>query len=389
MNTPISQQTVTGWNWITEKTKTFLTWNWVEKLFHWILTSGGTLAGIVFLLSGLWMSVLKAVPDFIQHYVNPSVAELLTYLSKTAFTGLPEIILFVATIKTLDQIKTVRVLEKGSLAWRMAITWSFLFGIPSIIFISFSLVNIGLSLASSNYTMPDSVVVGRGLTCFIYALLTFIYDSRGHESFSFEIRERDSQLERIQSLLAEKEKQFQFDFLEKEKEMRLALAEKEKEMRLALAEKEQELFIVKEESFAELQAKQTELNGFLLELSQEKNEKLRLAEKASSLVSDKLSYYPKVTAFLEKTKDKTITVDSIVELTGLSKRRINKAIAEKSLSLQSRNKEVLVSSLLRWLQDIPVPSSEMERTFATNGHNHHDQNTDPLELPYLAVIGEE
>ncbi len=375
MNTPISEQKLTRWNWLTEKTKTFLTWQWVEKLFHWILTSGGTLAGIVFLASGLWMSVLKAVPDFIQHYVNPSVAELLTYLSKTAFTGLPEIILFVATIKTLDQIKTVRVLEKGSLAWRMAITWSFLFGIPSIIFISFSLVNIGLSLASSNYTMTDSVVVGRGLTCFIYALLTFIYDSRGHETFSFEIRERDSQLEKITSLLAEKETQFQSDLLAKEKEMLRALAEKE-----------QELFIVKEESFAELQAKQTELNGFLLELSQEKNEKLRLAEKASSLVSDKLSYYPKFTAFLEKTKDKTIMVDSIVELTGIAKRRINKAIADKSLALQSRNKEVLVSSLLRWLQDIPVPSSEMERTFTTNGHTHHDQNTDPLELPYLSVV---
>lgn len=375
MSTLISEQKLTGWNKLTEKTRSFLTWQWVEKLFHWILTSGGTLAGIVFLASGLWMSVLKAVPDFIRVYVRPDIANLLTYLSKTAFTGLPEIILFVATIKTIDQIKTVRVLDKGSLAWNMAITWSILFGIPSIIFISFSLVNIGLSLASSNYVMPDSVVVGRGLTCFIYALLTFIYDSRGHETFSFEIRERDSQLEKIKSLLAEKEIQFQSDLLDKEREMHLALAEKD-----------QELFIVKEESFAELQAKQTELNGFLIALSQEKNEKLRLAEKASSLASDKLSYYPKLTAFLEKTKDKTITVDSIVELTGIAKRRINKAIADKSLALQSRNKEVLVSSLLRWLQDIPVPSSEMERTFTTNGQNHHDQNTDPLELPYLSVV---
>lgn len=113
--------------------------------------------------------------------------------------------------------------------------------------------------------------------------------------------------------------------------------------------------------------------------------KLRLAEKASSLVSDKLSYYPKLTAFLEKEGCKTIDIDTIVSVTGIAKRRINKAIADKSLSLQSRNKEVLVSSLLKWLQDIPAPTVEIEQSFSTNG-NGHSQDTEKLDIASMPLL---
>ena len=320
------------------------------------------------------MSVLKAVPDFIQAYVRPDIASLLTYLSKTAFTGLPEIILFVATLKTLDQIRLVRTLEKGSIARKMAVTWSYLFGIPSAIFITFSLVNIGLSLASSTYSMPDNVVVARGLTCFIYALLCFIYDSRGHDCLANEVRERDSQIATLESRLVEKDRVNE-----------QALADQERQFEIALQVKDRELFAIKEESFLQLEAKQNEIEVFLLELSSVKSEKLRLAEKASSLVSDKLSYYPKLTAFLEKEGCKTIDIDTIVSVTGIAKRRINKAIADKSLSLQSRNKEVLVSSLLKWLQDIPAPTVEIEQSFSTNG-NGHSQDTEKLDIASMPLL---
>jgi hypothetical protein len=361
------------WKDINTKIKDFLTWKWVESLFHWILTSGGTISGLIFLSAGVWLSIVKSVPDFIHKYMDTNLADLLTYLSRTAFTGLPEIILFLATVKTLEQIKLARVLDKETIAHKMAITWSWLFGIPSVIFISFALINIGLSLASSDYTMPDYIVIGRGLTCFIYALLIFIYESQGKDCFASQVKERDSKISELETRLTEKDEQFT-----------VALAKKDREMQDALARKEQELLELREESFLQLTAKQNELDNSHLELSREKNEKLRLAERASSLASDKLSFYPKLRAFLEKERCKTLNVDSIVDLTGHPKRRINRAIAEKALSLQSRNKEVLVSSLLKWLQDSPLPSVVIQEENNGNGHSQTEE-IETFSLPLLTV----
>lgn len=151
-----------------------------------------------------------------------------------------------------------------------------------------------------------------------------------------------------------------------------------------LAEKDQEILELREESFLQLEAKQLEISQYLSSLTQVQNEKLLLAEKASSLASDKLNCYPKLNAFLESSGAKTMNVDTIADLTGHPKRRINKAIADKALTLQSRNKEVLVSSLLKWLQEVVVPPVSIEES---NGHtNGHSQDTDPMMLPvYLSI----
>ncbi len=93
-----------------------------------------------------------------------------------------------------------------------------------------------------------------------------------------------------------------------------------------------------------------------------------------------LENYPKVAnEWLAKNK-KTVTLDEIMQVTGQSKRRINRAPFQRS----GRNKDlILVSSVIDWLKTVPLPTNRAEQNAADSGElpaSQAEQNTDPLPV---------
>lgn len=312
--------------------KNLITWQWVESLFNWTLKSGGTLASILFLAAGIWLSVLNAVKGFIAAIMPTTTATMITYLAKTSFTALPEIILFLSALNTLDQIRMIRETDKGTLQRKMAWTWAWLFGLPTAGFIGYALFNIAGSLLSADYTMPDAVIVLRGLTCFVYALLVFIYNERGRECFA--------------SMVADLK-------------ANTAIMEAEYTSKIAALNDQIEFlkdrFVQEKNALVEQYSSEvSELSNKLLTQTYAVN---KLSERASSLASQGLENYSnEVNSWLESGLS-TLTLERIVEATGHSKRKV---LAAK-LKTSTRNKQLyLVSSVLEWLRKTPPPMTITE-----------------------------
>lgn len=307
-----------------------INWQWIDTLFHWLLKSGGTLAGIVFLSSGIWLSISNSVPGLIALIMPVPFSTLLTYLSKTSFTALPEIILFLSALNTLDQIKAIRACRTGTLARHMAWTWAVLFGLPTVAFITYALINIARSLLSKEYSMPDTVIVLRGLTCFIYALLVFIYNERGRDCFANELTKRDTDLAiKSAEWVTEKSRlDDEIDRLNTE------------------IEQANTSYSVQIESMSRDHA------DILIAQEQTVN---RLAEKASSLASRGLENYPIGLIEWVNGPNRTCTLEELIARTGHSKRKIQSA----NVQMDSRNKSrYRMSSVADWLRRTPPPITE-------------------------------
>ncbi len=385
-----------------------LSWKWVEALFHWILTSGGTISSIVFLASGVWLSVKNSVPDFIQQYGDGNLTNLLTYLSKTAFTALPEIILFLATLQTLDQIKLIRVSEKGSLPQKLAWAWAILFGIPAFIFVGFALVNIGYSIASKDvthvvtavaskgvthsvtavhstnisvpitqgsnvYTMPDWIVVGRGLTCFIYALLVFIYESRGKDCFAKYVEEKDLLVSQVTS-----DKDAEIAKLTSDKDSQIAkLSSELDDLKRSFSSEKNELIT----QFT------LQIEDLTLKLNQPNSEVKTLAAQAFEAGLQGLNHWSKnVISWLESA-DSTISLDEICSQTGFTKRKILGA----NLRHTPRNNEKFYKdSVIEFLRKNKPNKSpnyvEIVEESSGNGSSNGHGDTEEIEILSLPML---
>jgi len=141
-----------------------------------------------------------------------------------------------------------------------------------------------------------------------------------------------------------------------------------------------ELNQVRQETKVILEEKQREIERFQNVVKTQNEQVLKLAEKASSLELRDVENYPKVVSELIEKQVKTVSVETIVALTGHSKRRINAAKLQK----HSRNKRlIMVSSLIEWLKTAPLPETPIPDSHS-NGHVIASENdTDPLMLPTL------
>jgi hypothetical protein len=116
-------------------------------------------------------------------------------------------------------------------------------------------------------------------------------------------------------------------------------------------------------------------------LTTQQNQIIHLSEKATSLVVEPLERkYPLVKTEWIDRGIKSVSLEEMVRVTGISKRKIQHAAIRKA----GRNGELyLVSSVMEWLNSLP-----MNATANGNGNGFH-QDTDPLALPYMSVIADE
>jgi len=301
-----------------------LHWTWTKAFVYWMILSAGTMAECTFLVASLWICLNANVHSLMLVFMPETMTIRITEISTAAYVGLPECILPLACVITINHIRT----------WMQArhpvsIVWATLYGLPTIVFLTLSAFTLGNSVLSIGFRLPDWMIVIRALSGFLFAITALLYWQLGKEHDADRLAKKDAEIDRLRAELEAKHRAYSIEL----------------------------------ENMTQL------LKTSTLQIN-------RLAEKASSLELRGLDSFPKVTSeWLEKGV-KTVTLTEIEQVTGLSRQRINAAAKAEKFAKDNRNKDkVRVSSVIEWLKTIPVIES--------NGHSMGD--TDPLGLPALTV----
>lgn len=337
----------------------FLQWQWVKKFVYWIVVSAGTVAECIFLIASIWVSLNATVHPLMLKVLSEAQTFTFSELSISAFTALPEIILGLAVVTTYGQIKAYCLHGRNS-----SLTWSILFGLPTLVFAGLTIWTLCASALQIGYIMPAFLIATRVLAGYVYGFVTMLFvliqepDNADYvtglkSDHSSEVATLNDKIVMLNNTIEESK----VDFAD-------AIEQFKCDFEVRLNEKDSAL-------------------NELRMISKSQNEQVKqLTDKASSLVRHDLANYPKVVSELIETGKATIQIDEAVNLTGISKRRLNNA----NLKRHSRNRDlIMVNSLIEWLKTVPVSGSGV----TSNGNgNGHVQDTDPFLLPVYSLESE-
>jgi hypothetical protein len=355
-----------------------LSWLWVKQFLYWLIISAGTIAECAFLLASIWMSVNSSIHPFVLTMMSEKQAIQLSYIATTIFTALPELILSLALVTTINHCRNIRRVKAYWYTW----VWPVLFGLPTIVFLYISIMTVSCSVLKVNYAMPAYGIVARALAGYVFAIVYLLYDQIGKPCYASERKALEASLAQKQTDLEQTTSQFEKKLQTANEDASKALAEKQSEIERITSRFEEALQTANSNFTIAMQSKQSEFEYQIKAIVEEGKSRIeqlqnqletremqvqKLSERASSLEREELAFYPKVQVlWIEKAK-RTVSFDEIVDVTGLSKQRIRAAITGGKIARDNRNKDLFrVSSVVEWLKTIPVS----EAPIPSNGHSH-------------------
>lgn len=301
----------------------FLTWNWTRRLLHWLIMSAGTVSELAFLLASIWVSLNASVHRLVLAVMDEQTSRYLTELASAAYVVLPELIIGLAIVTTINHFRVWRYDQKqiSSLAWAV------LFGIPTCIFLILSIVTLGNAVANAAFQLPEPLVVMRAIAGFWYAFVSLLFTQIGHPSEVNRLQQKDQIIAQLQ-------------------EQNRAVLEHLREQT------------------AETERAKRQIDDL-------KNALSRVEKTVNKSSDTALQAYSAECKTWLKSGIKTVSIEEITRYTGHSKRKIQAAITSGNLFPSTRNKElILVSSLIPWLEENPPKSGTDEREF--------DRQTGPM-----------
>jgi hypothetical protein len=164
-------------DWVSSPIKSFLSWLWVKHFIYWLIISAGTISECAFLLASLWMSINSSVHPMILTLMSEERSVRISYIATTIFTALPELIVIMAVITTVNHCKNIRFQKQYWHTW----LWAFLFGLPTLIFLTISLITVSCSVLKVSYIMPDWGIVARALSGYCFAVVYLLYEKLGEK----------------------------------------------------------------------------------------------------------------------------------------------------------------------------------------------------------------
>lgn len=337
------------------KLASFLTWQWVKRFLYWLVVSAGTVSECIFLIASLWVSVNATVHPLMLEVMSEHMTMTLSQLSISMFTALPEIILGLAVVTTYRHIKFFIAHRKSS-----SLVWALLFGLPTLVFASLTVWTLCASSLEIGYIMPAFLIATRVLSGYVYGFLSMLHMLIGEPD----------QADYVSALKA-KNTQTSEELTGVIETLNLEIAQQKSDFTSEIADlKERFTQIIEELNSENDQVKQL--------VSTQQNQIIQLSEKATSLVVGPIErFYPHVKSELLDNGVKSVSLDDLVRLTGLSKRKIQNATLRKT----GRNGELyLVSSVIEWLKSLPISSNGNGNG---NGQSH---DTDALNLPLYSVV---
>lgn len=345
------------------KIDAFLSWQWVKRFLYWLVVSAGTVSECVFLVASIWVSVNATVHPLMLKLMSEPVTVTLSQLAVSAFTSLPEVILGLAVVTTYGHIKFFCIHRRKS-----SLVWAILFGLPTVVFASLTTWTLASSALQIGYQMPSVLVATRVLAGYAYGFLSMLFVLIGEPDSADYVAGLKGEIDNLNQEIERLTSRFETALSTANANFKIAMNAKQNDF-------EYQLNLVIEQS-------KNEIEHFQNLLKSQNEQVQKLSERASSLTSQELENYPKVISELVNQRVKTVSVDDLSQLTGISKRRIN---AAKMLQRTSRNKDLIfVSSAVEWLKTMPLSlepkPQDTDPLPATNGHRKVTQPLADLVL---------
>lgn len=340
--------------------RSLLSWEWTKKLLHWLIISAGTMSECVFLIASLWMSINSSVHTLVLSVINEATSVHLSEIATASYVALPELILGLAFVTTLNHLRVWLYSKKKDGA---ALAWSVFYGLPTIVFLVLSLFTLGNSVVSVNFQMPIGLVVIRAMAGYWFAFISLLHTQLGLPAQRERLREKDELIAQLKAENAANLAQ-----LRTEKDAIIAQLKAENAATLS------NLGQSKDQHIANLRNQIATLNATLTNKNAEMENQNQLLQSVkqqnatlqnSLLKSDEdaLQGYSHECKNWLKSGVKTANVDEINHFSGHSKRKIEHAISKGLLQTSPRNKElILVSSLIDWLKTMPLANTKEVNT---------------------------
>lgn len=290
-----------------------LHWTWTKAVLYWIIFSAGTMSELAFLLASMWMSENSAAHSFVRQFMTEEMTKHLSWWATAAYVGLPVAILPLALLTVINHVRTWNYNRKK----RGLLVWCFLYGLPTLVFLTLDVITVACSVLSVNFELPSYLIVARALSAYMFGIVALIYMQIGKEQEVNRLQEKDvliAQLqERLQALYEEKQEQI-------------------RQLTLQIEKQNDELAKVK--AHWEAEQKQNAL----------------LQNEIQKGTDDALQAYGEDCVNWLFGGAKSASIKDIHRFTGHSKQKIAKA---KQLK-RSRNPDlILMDSIIEWLKETP------------------------------------
>ena len=339
----------------------FISGMWIVAIVTQMIITAGNVAESAFLLATLWVLINIAGHTLITWVVDPHTMILINNLCSIAFAALPELLFLGVTKTCIGHFLTA--FKRRD---KVAVTWAILYLIPAI---SFGIITVYVLSIASKYGLQMAIDLGeqwlivRYLSGLFYAIIHSIDTAFAKPHFASQMAGKDAEIESLENALKQKQVEMNQAKVRFDNALKTANSNFKTAMEAKQTEFDYRLNEILDQAKVQIEQLQNQLEA--------KNEQVqKLSERASSLTSQGLENYPKVISELIDRGVKTVSVDDLSALTGISKRRIVNA---KSLQRHSRNKDlIMVNSAIEWLKKQP-----------SNGHSEPD--TDPLDLPVITI----
>jgi len=265
-----------------------LHWQWVKRFLYWLIMSAGMVAELCFLLASLWMCLNSSIHNFILLFLTEGTTIHISEIGTAAYVGLPELILFLASVMVINHFRMWLYTRN-----KIVLTWAVAYAVPTLVFLILSLFTLGSSVLNVHFVMPPYFVVARALAGYIFGFVAFLYWQLGQPQEVDRLKQKDAIIEELK----------------------------------------------------------TQVNGLEIDLQESENAHkalLKELENRPEHASEDI-----LSVWLNYTKDrKTVTIEEIIRITGVTKRSINAAIAANTIRASGRNTSLLlVSTVSEWLKE--------------------------------------
>jgi hypothetical protein len=350
----------------------FISGIWFVSIMRQVIVTGGNIAESAFLIATLWVIVNAVAHTLLTWFMPTHTIELFNYLAVIAFSALPELIIIPVAIVCFSHW-TVAIKQKDFASG----VWAVLYSVPAVFFLVMTILAITTFVSTGgNHFVPASGIelVIRCLSGWMYAVVNMLFQKLGEPHYA-------SRFDTLETDLAQSKREIERLTSHFETAIQTANSNFQTAMQSKQHECDSQINEIMSQAKSQIESLQNEM---CMQVE-------KLSERASSLERDELALYPKVQClWIEKAK-RTVSIDEIADVTGLSKQRIRAAVTSGKIVRDNRNKDVFrVASVIEWLKNVPVEKTnhswplsllkpqDTDPLPATNGHRKITQPLDNL-----------
>lgn len=324
-------------------------WKWAKWLLYWIVMSAGTVSELTFLTASVYMSLNSNVHTLMLRGMSEDFTVRLTEISTAAYIALPECILGLALVTTINHFKLWFHLGWKNQKNHTPAIWGAMFGLPTLVFIVLSVVTLGFAAANATFTMPMPFVIVRATAAYTYGIFAFLYWFLGQPAEADRLRKKDERITELDQQITDLTQ----DIEKKTNELTQELAKQK-------AEFEQQIALQKAQFELTIGGLNQELDQRTGEVNAARNAQRRLVEEMKQSSEDVLLAYGQELIDWINGPTKSATMQDIIRYTGLHFNKVNNAIKQnkfrKAPNSNPDNPLYILTSVVAWLRTLPPPA---------------------------------